>query len=73
MEQVNNDFIHVESSVTLGPSTYQLRSNILHKGARAASGHYVAVAHHPTPEGQEYWYYNDSVRRAAFSEQGNGI
>ena len=71
-QSVNADHVEVNRFVTLGAERYELRSNILHKGGSAKSGHYVAVVYHPVGS-QEYWYYNDSVRRAATTEQVHGL
>ena len=43
---------------------YHLRSVILHRGATASSGHYVAVMHQPLGEASQWWHYDDSCRRA---------
>ena len=51
-----------------GGATYRLCSGVIHLGANARTGHYIAVAKHTTPGGL-WWLYDDADRRLATPEQ----
>ena len=51
-----------------GGATYRLRSGVIHLGASADAGHYIAVAKHATP-GDSWWLYDDADRRLATPAQ----
>ena len=51
-----------------GGATYRLCSGVIHLGANARAGHYIAVAKHTTPGGL-WWLYDDADRRLATPEQ----
>ena len=52
-------------TLTFANLTYHLRSIILHRGATADGGHYVALMHQPVNNRGEWWLYDDSQRKAA--------
>ena len=64
--QHTNTFVN--KTITVGKTNYTLAANILHRGQRTDEGHYIAIARH----GEDYWKYDDSLRRQARSHEVEG-
>ena len=53
-----------DRTLSVDDKAYTLKSIICHQGSTVQSGHYTARIHHPTANG-EFWYYNNTMRRLA--------
>ena len=60
--------IHISEDVVFHARRYYLRSVVIHLGASAQVGHYVAVVKHATGHGN-WWFYDDARRVQALPEQ----
>ena len=64
-DTLDDAVVEPPDSLTFAGFAYRLRSFILHRGATAMQGHYVAVVHQPGAPTSSWWLYNDGLRRAA--------
>ena len=56
------DAVHVNEYINFQENNYRLSSSIMHQGRNPRSGHYLSCARHGSA-GNEWWLYNDTLRR----------
>ena len=64
-DTLDDAVVEPPDSLTFAGFAYRLRSFILHRGATATQGHYVAVMHQPGTSSSTWWHDNDGLRRTA--------